>query len=193
MVALSVRIAECILAAGGLAFDGTIEGVGREHGVAGFREALAHGAERGRRPQMSGHTSTAAVALAGFQVATMGVFLYRLNTAAFSISVFKTSNNTIISSYSSSYESPETKTNSPCATVFLARRSFSSMSTPLDSKVEESSPRVVSISFNTVDDRFDSVKIESLVGILGVDSRCSRKNAATFTCGAIRSEPAPCP
>src|SRR5688572_15012541 len=43
------RVAERILAAGGLSFDGAIEGVDREDGVAGLREALAHGAERGAK------------------------------------------------------------------------------------------------------------------------------------------------
>jgi hypothetical protein len=39
------RVAERILAAGGLTFDGALEGVDREDAVPGFREALAYGIE----------------------------------------------------------------------------------------------------------------------------------------------------
>ena len=43
------RIVERVFAAGGRSFDGAIEGVDREYGIAGFRQPLAHGAECGAK------------------------------------------------------------------------------------------------------------------------------------------------
>ena len=45
------RILERVFPGGRLSFDGTIEGVDREYGIAGFRQPLAHGAECGTKTE----------------------------------------------------------------------------------------------------------------------------------------------